>query len=110
MDLDLLIAHKFTLLYLQDKLTLDLVLHAPDTGALKFWSKGLEIDHLVNFHTTRIASIDRHLHTWLDVAAPRYDSLDSDQGTNLVRLDLAHFVVVLLSVDARYDDQVVLAL
>jgi hypothetical protein len=84
LNLDLLIAYKLTLFDLQDELTLDLVLHTPNTWALKLWRESLEIDDLINFHTTGITSINSHLHTWLDVAASRDDSLDSDQRTDVV--------------------------
>lgn len=79
LNLDILVADKLALFYLQDQLSLDLILYTPHTRTLNFWRECLLIDYLINFHSTGIASVNSDLHAWFDVAASSDDTLDADK-------------------------------
>lgn len=113
LDLDFLVAHELTLLYLQDQLAFDLVLLAAHAGALDLWSELFLSDDLVDFHAASVASINSHLHAWFHIAAPGDDTLHADKGADRIRLDVTHSLEVLLHLSvfaAWLDDQAVLSL
>lgn len=108
LNLDLLVADELALLYLQDQLTLDLVLFASETRTLNFGRKCFLVNDLINFHTAGITGIDSYLHAWLDISAASDDTFDVDEGTDILRLDVSHsvkeFFATSVLVVALWDD------
>lgn len=69
LDFNILIAHKFTLLNLKDKVSLDHILHTLLTWALNFWGELLSVNALIDLKSTSITGIDCDLHARLDITA-----------------------------------------
>jgi len=71
-------------------LTLDHVLDTLGRWALDQRSESLGIDDLVDLETASITCILGNLDAWLDIGASGDDTLDADEGTDLIGLDLSH--------------------
>lgn len=97
LHLDLLEADELALLYLEDEITLDHVLHTFLRGALDLWSELLSVDDLVDLESASIAGVDCHLHARLNVAASGDDTLDGNETAHGAGLDLPQLGVVLLA-------------
>ena len=82
LDLDLLVAHKFTLLHLEEKLPLNHILDTLLTWAFYPWRKSFAADSLINLKTTSITRINSNLHAWLDITAPGDDTFDLDHSSD----------------------------
>lgn len=82
LDLDLLVAHKFTLLDLEEKLPLNHILDTLLTWAFYPRRKSFAADSLINLKTTSITRINSHLHAWLDITAPGDDTFDLDHSSD----------------------------
>lgn len=91
LDLDILVTHKFTLLDLKDKVTLNHVLNTFLTWAFNLWGELLSVDALIDLETTGITSVNSNLHARLDVAASSDNTFNRDEPSNRTGLDLSHF-------------------
>ena len=52
---------------------------------------------MVDLHAAGVAGIDSYLHAWLDITASRDDTLDADERSDHVRLDVSHPVIQLFA-------------
>lgn len=78
LNFDILIAHKFTLFDLKDKLTLYLILYTFLTRTFNLWSKLFCTDDLVDLKSTSITGIYSNLHARLNITASSDNSFHSD--------------------------------
>jgi hypothetical protein len=76
LNFDILVTHKFTLLDLQNEISLNHILDTLLRWAFNLWSKLPSIDALIHFKSASITCIDSNLHARLDNTASSDNTLD----------------------------------
>ena len=109
LDLDVLIGDEARRLDLEEELTVYLVSLALVRRALNNRIKFLRVDKLVDLEATSIASIDGHLHAWLDVTCTRYDTSHRYQLAYVIGLHISHLHDMLLGMLAVNEHALIVA-
>ena len=110
LDLDVLIGDEARGLDLEEELTVDFVGLALVRGALHNGIELLGVDKLVDLKAASIASIDGHLHAWLDVTCTRHNASHCHQLANVLGLHISHLHYMLLGVLTVDEHALVVAL
>jgi hypothetical protein len=90
LDFNVLVTHKFTLLNLKDKISLNLILHTLLTWAFNLWGELLSVNALIDLKSTSITSVDCDLHARFDITAPGNNTFNRDESSNRMGLNLSH--------------------
>ena len=104
LDFNILVTHKFTLLDLEDKISLNLIFHTFLTWAFDLWCKLLSVDALIDLESTCIASVDSYLHAWFDITASGDNTFDRDKSSNRMSFDFPHLYESLLFQSTSWDN------
>ena len=109
LDLDVLIGDEARRLDLEEELTVYLVSLALVRRALNNRIEFLRVDKLIDLEATSIASIDGHLHAWLDVTCTRYDTSHRYQLAYVIGLHISHLHDMLLGMLAVNEHALIVA-
>ena len=104
LDFNVLVTHKFTLFYLKDKISLNLVLNALLTWALNLWGELLSVNALIDLKSTSITSVDCDLHARFDITASGNNTFYGDKSSNRMGLNLSHLDESFLSQGTSWDN------
>lgn len=96
LELDLLVAHKLTLLHLDNELSLHIIFHANCSRTLDHRCELLARHNLVNFETTSVTCVNGNLHAGFDVADLGDNTFDRHHGSNRVCFDFSQLYKMLL--------------
>jgi hypothetical protein len=96
LNFDILERYKLGRPDLHGQFSLDFIDFTFVARTLDQWVELLLADDLVNFESTNIAHVNRHLHLGFHVGCSHHDTLDRDEGSNLLSLNFSHLADFLL--------------
>jgi len=83
LELDFLVGDELRGLDLKNELTVDVVLLALGGWALDGWIELLRVDNHVDLEPTALTCVNRNLHAWSHITCSGYDTLESDERTDV---------------------------